>query len=189
MQFLQNKKGGDQKMDELWDDYFQYLIWLCRLEKEDAYAHLFEVLHHIDFTWILDRDDNRDEDGLDLRDDYTPPDDFDTETIESFYEQKTSVFEMLVALSIRVDNEYIGDPIEEHPEIFFMEMIKNLGLDCFKGKRYRDQDVIKIIKIWLDRKFKKNGVGSPFPVRKDSRDQRKLEIWDQMNSYISENYF
>lgn len=153
------------------------------------YGRLFEILHNIDFEYILERDENRESDGIDLRDDFYIPDCFDFELEMAFYGRKCSVFEMLLALSIRVDDEIIGDPAEEHPEKFFIEMIENLGLGIFRGDRYRDEYVIEIVQKWMDRKFNKKGGGSPFPMKHDRRDQRKLEIWDQMNAYISENYY
>lgn len=175
-------------LNELWNDYFNYLIWRCNLEKFCDYGRLFYILHDIDFTYILDRDENRADGGIELRDDYTIPDEFEDETIEDFYLQKCSVLEMLIALAIRVDDEFIGDPAEEHPEKFFMEMIKNLKLDRFNSKRFCEDDVIKIVQKWLDRKFDRDGNGSPFPVKYSHRDQREVEVWDQMNAYISENY-
>lgn len=175
-------------MDELWGDYFQYLLWRCGLEKKTRFGRLFKILHHMDFTWVLERDENRDGDGYELRDDYEISGDFEDWIVDDFYSRRTSVFEVLIAIAIRIDNEFIGDPAEEHPEDFFLEMIKNLGLDRFVGNRYQESDVIKIVDRWLQRRFHKDGQGSPFPVKYDHRDQRKLEIWDQMNSYISENY-
>lgn len=175
-------------MEELWDDYLQFLIWRCQIQPFVRFGRLFEILHHIDFEWELDRDENRESDGVDLRDEYKIPDGFDEEIEEAFYAQRCSVLEMLIALAIRIDDEFIGDPAEEHPEIFFMEMIRNLGLDKFSGNCYREYDVIKIINRWMRREFERNGRGSPFPVQHDPRNQRDLEIWDQVNSYISEKY-
>lgn len=175
-------------MEELWDDYLEFLIWRCQIQKLTRFGRLFEILHHVDFEWELERDENRESDGVDLRDEYDIPDGFDEKTEEAFYARRCSVLEMLIGLAIRVDDEFIGDPAEEHPEIFFMEMIENLGLDKFKGNRYTESDVIKIVNRWMHRDFERNGRGSPFPVKKSRRDQRKLEIWDQMNTYISENY-
>lgn len=174
-------------MDELWDDYLQYLIWRGGLQRYVKYGRLFEIMHDINFNCILERDDNRYDDGVELRDEYTIPDDY-YDFINEFMNRPCSVLEMLLGLAIRVDDEFIGDPAEEHPEIFFMEMIKNLGLDRFKGDRYRDVDVVKIVLRWINREFEKDGRGSPFPIKYDCRDQRYLEIWDQMNVYISENY-
>lgn len=175
-------------MDELWDDYLQYLIWRGGLQKMTRYARLFEILHRIQFTWIIERDDNREEDGINLRDDYIIPREYSVEEDEAFYAHWCSVLEMLIGLAIRVDDEFIGDPAEDHPEEFFKEMIYNLGFREYKGEWYSENDVIRIVRRWLDRMFSHNGVGSPFPVRNDPRDQRKLEIWDQMISYINENY-
>lgn len=175
-------------MDELWDDYLQYLLWRCNLQKKTEYSRLFEILHHINFDYIIERDENREEDGIYLREDYKIPNDFYSDLHEPFYCQKCSVLEMLIALAIRVDDEFIGDPSESHPEIFFMEMIKNLGLINFKKNHYKDDEVLFIIYQWMHRKFSCYGRGSPFPVKYDIRDQRKLEIWDQMISYINEKY-
>lgn len=175
-------------MDALWDDYLQYLIWRCGLQKMSRYSRLFEILHRTKFDFVLERDDNREDDGIELRDDYDIPDDYEEIVIENFFDKDCSVMEMLVGLAIRVDDEFIGDPAEEHPEEFFMEMLENLGLLVYKGNRYREDDVVRILRRWMDREFDRKGVGSPFPLKKRCRDQRKVEIWDQMNAYISENY-
>lgn len=174
-------------MEELWKDYLQWLIWRCGLERKTDHTELFESLHDIDFIYCLGRDENREIDGLDLRDQYEIPDVFNNFS-PYFSRKKCSVMEMLVALAIRVDDDITGDPGEEHPEDFFMEMIKNLGLSRFRNGRCKEKDVRQIVDQWIKRKFSPNGKGSPFPVKHDSRDQRDLEIWDQANSYISEHY-
>lgn len=174
-------------MNPLWDDYLQWLIWRCGLEHEKHYGRLFEALHDIPFIYCMDRDENREIDGMDLREQYEIPD-CSNAVAEDFYAQKCSVMEMLVALSIRVDDDIVGDPGEEHPEDFFMEMIRNLGLDRFKQNRCRRGDVDRIVDRWMKRDFGPDGAGSPFPIHDDPRDQRDLEIWDQVNSYINENY-
>lgn len=174
-------------MEELWDDYLQYLIWRCRLERMTQYGRLFNILHNIDFKYVIERDENRYADGVELRDEYEIPNEY-IDYDDDFFMKACSVFEMLIALAIRVDDEFIGDPSDECPDEFFMEMIKNLGLNRFKGNRYREDDVIKIINRWIRREFDRDGTGSPFPLRKTHEDQRKVEIWDQMNAYLSENY-
>lgn len=172
-------------MEELWDDYFQYLIWRCGLQQMTKLTNVFAFLHNIPFTYVLERDDNREEDGCDLRNEYNIPGEFSVEVKEAFFAHWCSVFEMLVGLAIRVDDEIIGDPAEEHPEDFFIEMLENLGI---ADGRLKENYIYLMVDRWLKRKFDKDGRGSPFPVHHDHRDQRKLEIWDQMNAYISENY-
>lgn len=174
-------------MDELWDNYLKYLIYEYGLDHFPQYGKLFDILHHMEFVWFIDRDDNREDDGVRLRDDYKIPYEL-LEYEDEFMDHWCSVLEMLIALAVRVEDEFIGDPNDEHPESFILEMLNNLELCIYKGYGYRKEDVIKIVDRWLNRRFKKDGYGSPFPVKYDPRDQRKMEIWDQMNSYISENY-
>lgn len=174
-------------MEELWDDYLEYLIWRCGIQNKRSYGRLFYILHNLEFDYVLERDDNRAEDGMELRDYYVIPDEY-IYLSDRFMNRACSVLEMLIGLAVRVDDEIIGDPAEEHPEEFFWKMIKNLGLDKFKGNRYSENDVIYIVNRWMNRGFEKDGRGSPFPIKYDTRDQRSLEIWDQMNSYINENY-
>lgn len=178
-------------MEELWEDYLQYLIWLCHLEGDLDYGNLFEFLHNTEFIWLIERDENRAGDGMRLRDHYKIPlelvgeDDF---LVEEFMNRPCSVFEMMVALAIRMDDEFLGNPADPQPDEFFWNMIENLGLVGFSNKRFNRTNVSKRVKMWLDRRFTKYGLGSPFPVYDDDRDQRNLEIWDQMISYISEKY-
>lgn len=174
----------------LWDDYLDYLIERGNLSRK--FRNLFKILNNIEFRYDFERDENRDADGHDLRKEYyvNIPSWCSTELKDAFMGHWTTVLEVLIALAMRVDDEYIGDPGEEHPETFFMEMIKNLGLDKFHGNIYAyDKNiVIKVINRWLDRDFSKNGVGSPFPLHYNKTDQRNLEIWDQMQAYVNEKY-
>ena len=46
----------------------EYFEWLCSLVKaEKKYSMLWQKLHDMDFVWIVDRDENRAEDGKYLR--------------------------------------------------------------------------------------------------------------------------
>lgn len=176
-------------MEELWDDYLLFLIWRCNLQEKEinGLELVLEVLHNTEFTYVLNRDGNRFDDGMELRNDYEIPCSC-RKYIDEFMNRPCSVLEMLMALAIRVDNEIIGDPAEEHPERFFMEMIENLGLLRYRNYKFKMNEVTKIIQLWMHRRFHKDGVGSPFPVKYSRIDQRDFEIWDQMNTYISENY-
>lgn len=175
-------------MEELWDDYLQYLLWACGLQKQTRYSELFMFLHNVEFTYLLRRDQNREEDGLYLREDFIPPEEYSENNLNMFGAHWCSVLEVLIALALRVDREYIGDPSEPHPERFLMEMLKNLGLTRFQDGRFVQSGAAKVLQRWMDRVFERDGRGSPFPVKHDPRDQRRLEISDQMISYINENY-
>lgn len=177
-------------MEELWDDYLQALLWIGGLEElGSGVVRVCEILHDMPFVWELERDENRAIDGMKLRNRYDIPLEY-AEFEEEFYDADCSVLEMLLGLSIRVDDYIIGNPKEPHPEEFFLTMIQNLGL--VRGRDLhiacQDRTVRQRVKNWLHRWFSPDGKGSPFPLRRARLDQREVEIWDQMNAYVSENY-
>lgn len=153
--------------------------------KRRGYTSLMRCLHESPFLVYIDRDDDRVEDGKALRDDYCSD---NRVPIYLFDYEPCSVLEMLVGLAIRIDNEWTGDPGEEHPEVIFWEMLQNLGLDKYTNRRFNRDSVVEILGIWIKRDFEKDGKGSIFPLKRPRRDQRRVEIWKQMQEYLGENY-
>lgn len=169
--------------DRQWDRYGEWLLERVGFDRPN-YDILMTELHNNPFEFFVDHDDNRAEDGISLRDEFGA--DLGFRHIE--FDKPCSVLEMLVALAIRIEDEYIGDPEDEHPEIIFWEMVCNLGLDRCSDKRFNKGYVNSVLKKWIRRDFNKSGHGSIFPLRKPTRDQTRIEIWSQMNEYLSENY-
>lgn len=150
-----------------------------------SYRKLFETLQSVPFLVLIRMDKNRLEDGLYLRMRYR----LANEIPEFLFdEEPCSVLEMLVALAIRADLEWIGEPGEPDPAPFFWEMIENLELDLCSDGRYNRVFVVKKCQKWLNREFKNDGNGSIFPIKMPFRDQREIEIWCQMMEYFHENY-
>lgn len=174
-----------RSMDK-YDVWLEYEQWLCQLvnpKKKDVNNGILCLLHDMEFTWDIERDRNRAADGINLRKRFHA----ERGKFLGVNDRHCTVLEMLIALSIRVETEFIGDPRNPHPEKFFWEMIDNLGIvpirsgnGVFKNKM--------IIQRWLQRDFGVSGCGSPFPLQHAKRDQRNIEIWDQMNAYLFENY-
>lgn len=169
---------------------FDYYHWL--LEKIDGYKEpyynyslLLNELHSIPFKYGMSMDGNRASDGERLRWEY-----LDEHLIPDLYYKDgipCSVLEMLVALSIRCNEIMIGGEIGCSK--WFWIMIENLDLMKCTDDAFDTGYVHQQIEIWLDRTFKRDGRGSPFPLKKSgSRDQRKVDIWFQMCGYLSENY-
>lgn len=49
---------------------YEYYIWLTQkidIPNNKSYTDLFERMHNLEFVWIIPNDDNRIQDGLDLR--------------------------------------------------------------------------------------------------------------------------
>lgn len=175
-----------------------YLNWLLERIKFDSlvglrkggfpaklsYNRLLYFLLNKSFKYTIARDDNRVKDGLSLRykyfEDFGNPNDI--------LGVNASVLEVLIALAIRLDMEYIGEPGDPHPEIIFWEMICNLGLDKFDDLAWSEAEVERIVDIWLLREYNFDGKGGIFPLSVATFDQRNVEIWNQAMAYVVEKY-
>lgn len=171
----------------------EYFEWLTRavgvtLEGPDGYLSMMKALFAKRFIWSVANDDNREADGLALRDIFV--DQIGARSIELPFD--CTVLEMLVALAVRCDHDIIGEPGENLAPYIFWTMIQNLGLDKYDNDHFSGRDVDEILDIWLERKFDKNGKGSIFPVKSDVKsdvkNQRDVEIWYQMESFLNENF-
>ena len=69
---------------------------------------------------------------------------------------------------------------------WFWGMIVNLGLGGMYGANYDPVTVDQIISRFLDRAYDYDGKGGLFTVRAPRKDMRTVEIWYQMNWYLSE---
>lgn len=187
-------------MTQLWNDYGKWLLkevgfvderfdarepgYFGRAVKPSNYDILMRSLHNRDFIWIIERDENRMKDGLSLR--YNFFDECDVNG--GNFGSPCSVLEMLVALVIRLDSEFIGDPGNPHPEYLFWEMLCNLGLNLYDDSHWDEQKFNKIIDIWLERRFSKSGDGGIFPLESATFDCRNEEIWRLALAYLNENF-
>lgn len=149
-----------------------------------SYWSLAKHLYTKPFEWTIPNDDNREADGLDLRNEFQ----VEAQILEvSHYwrELDCSVLEMLVALSRRVAFESSGEPGD-----WFWKFLENLGLRQFTDDNYRDevlQDIENIVDRFVQRKYEWNGVGGLFPLDYPHKDQREVELWYQMSSYLAEH--
>jgi hypothetical protein len=173
----------------------KYFLWLRNMVHMANYNHkyygdLSRVLHSKNFTWYVPNDDNREMDGKLLRRKFAQEMSYEEEEIEEILSGPCSMLEMLIALAIRLDF-IMSKGAEEHIAEWFWELIMNLGLDKFtneylslEGKLYQ---IDKIIYTLLERKYLRNGQGGGlFPLKYAKKDQRSIEIWDQMSLYLAE---
>lgn len=175
-------------MDKLEEKYWnRYMCWLLKRVGflDENYDLLMEVLHNTTFIFTIERDKNRAEDGIRLREIY-----LDTHNLGPDFEfyKDVSVLEVLVALACRMENEYVGDPGDPHPERIFWQFLVNLGFEGFTNRKIRVNNVQNVLNNWMMRLLDFHGNGGIFPVKRPMQDQRKIEIWSQMQEYIDENY-
>lgn len=160
------------------EKYFKWLISHVNADQAVAnnYKPMLRLLHDREFAWIVANDDNRIEDGRDLRAEYTQA------SRHIFDDHPVSTLEVLVALSRRVEFNAGGE--SEH---WSWVLIENLGLDKYPGQlteRQVDQ-INQIIENLIFRNYKRNGLGGFFPLKYTEQDQTKVEIWYQMSAYIN----
>lgn len=174
---------------DLWDEYFNWLVKGLNLKKK-GYNELLYLLFETPFAVVLERDKNRLADGRYLRNHFF----FDMGIDGDFMDHPVSVLEVLIALSNRIDAEYIGNPNKPRPDIIFWELLCNLGLDsvCFSDSKVKTPTNLRkfdrIMDTFLGRKYDFYGNGSIFPLKSVSFDAKNMEIWEQMQAYLSENY-
>ena len=173
-------------------EYFEWMYGLiCNVKysKNLSYRKLMHYLYQIDFTYIIDMDENRAEDGVDLRYRFGYEQKLDKQLIEEYLDDcPCSVLEMLIALSIRceehiMDNPDAGNRIGQ----WFWNMIVNLGLGSMNDSKFNERYADKIISRFLNREYKPNGEGGLFTLKQCRTDLRTGEIWYQLCWYLDEN--
>lgn len=63
----------------------------------------------------------------------------------------------------------------------------NLGISRYSDdQKIPAEKIEKILDTVINRKYKRNGLGGFFPLKHADRDQRKVELWYQLNAYVLE---
>lgn len=177
--------------DRITDGYIRWLLDLAcgrRFSKQVSYRKLLLHLHSIEFTYILPMDENRAEDGKDLRWRFVLTHGYedDQDRVLDILDGPCSVLEMMLALSIRVEEETMDDPaIGDRTGQWFWGMLVNLGLGSMHDSRFDAEHVDDIIDRFLERDYGYDGEGGLFTVRHCDRDMRDIEIWNQFNMYLN----
>lgn len=173
-------------MSEPLDD--QYLSWLYaqvasvrQRDRSRAYWGLLRQLYVTEFVWFVPNDDNRVEDGRDLRSEFFEKKRIDEREVDWAY-LPCSMLEMLIALSRRIAFEAEGKPSD-----WFWHMLKNVGLSGFTDASpgtYDEIDTVVSCIIW--RTYDPDGHGGLFPLDDAREDQRKVELLYQLSAYLYE---
>ena len=171
--------------DQINDEYFEYLCELIdamRFAKQNSYRKLLMHLHDIEFTWFVPNDDNRADDGIQLRRRFGLSRN-DT-GLQKYLIGPCSVLEMMIALAIRceewMDNTEFGNRTGQ----WFWGMINNLGLGSMRDSNFDRKYVDDVIARLLNREYEPNGKGGLFTVKHCNHDLRTVEIWCQLSWYL-----
>jgi len=168
----------------------QYFRWLygqvsdVRVRNPSrTYWSLLKLLHTKEFVWIIPNDDNRLEDGCQLRYEYLA-DHGITEVDPNWLNLGCSMLEMLIALSRHLAFE--DDRFSSAS--WFWHMLENVGIGKLSDRHsWSEEDVDEILDNVIWRTYRRNGRGGLFPLKHAHEDQRDVELWYQFNAYLLEN--
>ena len=175
---------------EISNAYFEWLYdWVSkdRYHPDISYRKLLMKLHDTEFTYTIQKDQNRAEDGENLRYRFAKSDIID-EPVDYILEclaGPCSVLEMMIALANRCEEDYMDDPAYgDRTRQWFWGMIVNLNLGSMYDTWYDKNYVEKALYKFLNRKYDRDGRGGLFRIRNSTVDMRKVEIWYQMCYFL-----
>lgn len=177
--------------------YFNHLksdTFLLKGEQR-MYEGVLRVLHDIPFTWIIHADDSRSGDAVTFRqyeflDQLEISADTNMVALGQWATAAPSCLEVLLACARRWQF-YFGGPSVPY---YFTKMFNNMGFNQFPGRALgpaEQNQIREMVDIWLTRQFYPNGLGSPWPLNRgfnEVEDQRRIDIWSQMNAYSAEHF-
>lgn len=181
------EKDGLKHISE--SDYYDWL--LNEITDSDFnpshYSTLMHILYNTIFVWTIPGDENRAQEGLDLRRKYASVVDVSPMEIMILINRPCTMLEMMIALACRIENQIMED-LFVGPRFgrWFQAMLNSLGLR-YETDGYLDENYVDyIISSFLKREYEEDGDGGLFRIRDHSVDMRKEEIWTQMNWYLRE---
>lgn len=167
-------------MNQLDVRYYDWLVSQIHIPNGKDYGDLFTRMHNLEFVWTVPNDDNRVQDGLDLRIVFGYEANINPKQLAL---EGVTFLEVMIALSRRLEFTAGGKAQQ-----WAWRLLKNLHLTKMsepltKEKSEQIDDILDAV-IW--RTYEPNGRGGFFPLNYPEEDQRKIEIWYQMNKYVIE---
>lgn len=170
----------------------RYLSWLysqvgnvkTRIKSRTHWS-LMRQLHKTIFVALVPFDENRLEDAIDLRYEFLAEAE-DEQGDPDWTRSPCSMLELLIVLSRQLAFE-----ADDKISVWFWHLVEILGLERFNDQNYNqkaEETVEKALDVVIWRTFDPDGKGGLFPLRNPKRDQRKVELWYQLNAYLLEQF-
>lgn len=171
-----------------------YFQWMCRLvckgrsSKRQSYQKLLAHLNRFAFMPTLPMDENRADDGMDLRYRFGYENSYEGLMIATFLDDRPcSMLEMMISLAIHCEESIMDNPdVGDRTGKWFWSMIENLELSDMNDSNYDDRYVDIVLERFNAREYQRDGLGGLFYIPGTRRDMRNAEIWYQMCWYLDE---
>lgn len=168
----------------LYFDWLTDIVCRDRFSKAVSFRKLLAHLHSVEFTNLIERDENRAEEGKELRHRFAYYH-ASIRNAEIYLNGPCSVLEMIIALAIRCEENIMDDPtMGDRTSQWFWDMIVSLGLGSMIDREYDKDYVDFVIDRFLNREYEPNGKGGLFTINNCEEDLRTVEIWCQMCWYL-----
>jgi hypothetical protein len=166
-----------------------YFTWLYsqvgvvgRMPASRSHWHVLKLLYTKEFVWFVPNDDNRAEDGRELRTEFLETQQIDVSEDSHWMRLGCDMFELLLGVSRRLAFETDGTTRE-----WFWVLMANLELDQYTDNTDVPEDVVnEVLEVLIWRNYSPDGSGGLFPLRRPIEDQRSVELWYQLSSYLQE---
>lgn len=140
---------------------------------------------HTVYEYDIPNDDNRAEDGLQLRERFERESSLRLPNLG-----ECRMLEFLIALAIRLNESVYDYENPDQVSDWFWILIENLQLDAYDDT-YTFNDIhfyIEQVFVRLNKRlYGSNGNGGGlFPLEEPMADQTQVEVWYQMMAYLSE---
>jgi hypothetical protein len=163
-----------------------YVVWLAPQIRDDGrheeFWELIQLMQAKPFEWTVPRDDNRVQDGIDLRSEFCYENRLPHTALNDLG-PRASFLEVLIGLSRRVSFA-AGDPAPG----WAWTLIQNIELhrmtDPLSPRQVQRANEIMDAVIW--RNYRPDGGGGFFPLTGSDEDQTQVELWYQMAAYVEE---
>jgi hypothetical protein len=178
-------------LDELYFEWLYSQVGPLRLKNpKRTHWSLLQQLHRKEFVWIVPNDDNRVQDGKDLRREFLEFSGIDDVRPDSdWMGLGCSMLEMLIALSRHLAFETDGED-----RVWFWHLIETLDLMKYNDHEYKndrraERKIDDVLNRIIFRTYAPNGRGGLFPLRRPQQDQREVEIRYQLSAYLLEQFY
>ena len=178
-------------------EYLCYLMNRGQIEAagDNGYLRLCEVMQDVSFFPILEMDENRCGDCLNLRKEFVDDYEYDRETVDildGLYSENGTMLELMIVLAEKMEYDLAESEYDAGTGKWLMELLDNCGLSDSKNHKFREGDeeskIHDILSTINYRMIGWDGEGGLFPLKAPKHDQRIVELVIQMNDYIEENY-
>lgn len=169
--------------------YSKWLISLATSWAGEQYHYLIQEMHRTPFVALIDLDENRMEDGKELRLRFA--EESSGYTYHDIYQHignaRCSILELIVALILRCEENIMWDP-EADPQApaWFHDMMDSLGLLDMTDDNFDSLYVEYVLDRFIGRNYFPDGKGGLFWLPNRNVDLRDVEIWSQMMWYLDD---